>query len=131
MGRGSTEEIPEVQVPRDPGEVTPQKQISERIPEQIVERGIPQERQVLERIPEQIRSAHGIPQERTSERIPKQMPLSCRLLPQKRTSEQIHGADCCCPRAAEYSSETNCGAKNGADRPCIAVVFLRNELLSE
>ena len=92
VGQGIAEEIPEVQVPRDPGEraqrqrkVTPQKHISERIPEQIVERGIPQER-ILERIPEQI-VGHGIPQERNSERIPKQ--IVERGIPQNRTSERI------------------------------------------
>ena len=92
VGQGIAQEIPEVQAAQDPGErvpqlrkVTPQKQISERIPEQIVERGIPQER-ILERIPEQI-VEYGIPQERITERIPEQIVGRC--IPQKRTSERI------------------------------------------
>ena len=86
------QKTPEVQAARDRGEraqrrrkVHPQKQISERIPEQIVERGILQER-ILERIPEQI-VEHGIPQERITERTPEH--IVGHGIPQERTSERI------------------------------------------
>ena len=126
FGRRPVQEIREVQAARDPGErvpqlrkVTPQKQISERIPERIVERGIPQER-LLERILEQI-VEHGIPQERITERITKQ--IVGRGIPQKRTSEritkQIVGRGIPQERTSERTMEQN------VDFPVLAIPLER------